>query len=179
MQRFSSGLPLVARAAALVGANQRLTLAYALFLIWLQLPIGAVPLAFARLTPYLDGTSPLGLLGGLFRGGSNAPGGYPEAVGGRGALTGGPVATAGRLAAGLQALTYVGVLSEQSVRSLSEFCADGWVLLFLVFLGTPGFITRIGCLLAGLVWPAACSTLLVSRHGAADLLIQARWETRP
>ena len=47
-----------------------------------------------------------------------------------------------------------------------KFCSDGWVLLGLLFLATPSFLTSIGCLLVGLAYPAARSAaLLKQRHG--------------
>jgi len=167
---------LVARAAAAVGASRRLSLAYALLLLWLQLPIGAVALAFDKLAPALERATTLRVFS-VFGGGSSSGsggGGYPAAVGGgAGALPSDPSA---QLWAGLRMLTFTGVLSAETAAAVADVCADGWVLLALVFLATPGgFLTQMGCLLAGMAWPAACSALLVGATGARPLQRQVLW----
>ena len=188
--RFAASLPLVARAAAAVGASQRLSLAYALLLVWLQLPIGAVALAFGKLAPMLERATTFNVLHWI-RGrgrsdGNNANddddqprGAYPAAVGGSWSPTSSSSSssdTSAQLWAGLRMLTYTGVISTEAAAALTDVCADGWVLLSLAFLATPGgFLTQVGCLLAGLVWPAACSALLVGATGPRALQRQLQW----
>ena len=169
-----------------MGASHRLSLAYALLLVWLQLPIGAVALAFGKLAPILERATTFNVLNWV-RGRSSAAnsdddqprGAYPAAVGGGWSPTSSSSSSPGpsaQLWAGLRMLTYTGVISTEAAAALTDICADGWVLLALVFLATPGgFLTQVGCLLAGLVWPAACSALLVGATGSRALQRQLQW----
>lgn len=169
-----------------MGASHRLSLAYALLLVWLQLPIGAVALAFGKLAPILERATTFNVLNwirGRRSSSANSDndqprGAYPAAVGGGWSPTSSSSSSdpSAQLWAGLRMLTYTGVISSEAAAALTDICADGWVLLSLVFLATPGgFLTQVGCLLAGLVWPAACSALLVGATGPRALQRQLQW----
>ena len=135
--------------------------------VWLQLPIGAVQLAFDALAPSLERA----ITPTTFYTPRQA---HPSAVGG-GGLGGGLEAPTQQLNRGLRLLQYSGVVSGRTATALADVCADGWVLGGLVFLGTPGFLTRLGCVGVGLGWPAACSALLVGQAGPLALGRQLRW----
>jgi hypothetical protein len=131
-QRFASSLPLIGRLTGLVGANERLLLAYALVLVWLQLPIGAVQLAHDHLVPYME-KKLLGASGkGLFRPTTavkakrqNQPQPAAENVEER---------TTAQLSGVLKMLMYSGVLSRESANAITEVRWKHAVFVWLPFI---------------------------------------------
>lgn len=158
VQRVASLLPLIGSVGRLVGADHRLRLFYALLLLWLQLPIGAVEVAYNRLVPLLEHHAPV-----LFS---------PSARTSR--VTDDTQARVQQLGGVLRLATLSGMVSAERADTIRELCSDGWVLLGSVFFFTPMF-TQYGILLCGLLYPAACSALLVTDQALHALPSQIRW----
>eukprot|EP00615_Pteridomonas_danica_P006448 CAMPEP_0114338704 /NCGR_PEP_ID=MMETSP0101-20121206/7213_1 /TAXON_ID=38822 ORGANISM="Pteridomonas danica, Strain PT" /NCGR_SAMPLE_ID=MMETSP0101 /ASSEMBLY_ACC=CAM_ASM_000211 /LENGTH=438 /DNA_ID=CAMNT_0001471373 /DNA_START=539 /DNA_END=1855 /DNA_ORIENTATION=- len=159
-QRFASSLPFVGSFGRLVGADERLKLAYALILLWLQLPIGAVQLAYDYVVPLLEHHAPV-LFSPRSARASKATEKSQERVQQLGSM--------------LRLVTMSGLLTVERADTLREICSDGWVLLGCVFFITPSVLTQYGVLLCGLIYPSACSALLVTDHAVYALPSQVRW----
>jgi hypothetical protein len=75
------------------------------------------------------------------------------------------------MAYAIRALVWSGVLSRESARAVSEVCRDGFVLaIALVAFCMPfNVLTELGCVAAGLAYPAACSASLLLVRAAPTL----------
>uniref|UniRef100_A0A7S2R5J1 Uncharacterized protein n=1 Tax=Rhizochromulina marina TaxID=1034831 RepID=A0A7S2R5J1_9STRA len=131
--RLTVGFPLVSRIASFFTYHRWVRASYAFFLIWLQLPIGGLQLAYDFIVPAVE-----------------------QRVG----QFSTPVSSEQRNIV-FRMLVYTGVLSQETSLRIQEVSRDGWILLALAFLFSAGFMTEVGCLLAGLCYPAMCSAKLL------------------